>query len=134
MKTAKITACTFNNSFKSQFGTLYQHTITLSNGDTGQINAKEEMPESLAVGKELNYEITPNGKFPDKIKKVNPKFAAPTSQQDNNEIQELRNRIEKLEQVIKSIVTANKLVYVAKKPMPSPANVTTLNDDSDLPF
>lgn len=137
MKTSKISSCTFDKSFTSKFGTLYQHTITLENKDTGQINAKEEMPDWLERGKELNYEITPNGKYPDKIKKVNPKFGGngqeEKAQQNNIELSGVIERIARLEEVVKQLVKHTGLKYVAPKPKPEP-QPEPVNANDDLPF
>lgn len=129
MKTSRIISCTFDKAFDSKFGKLYQHTVTLENKDSGQINAKEEMPDWLERGKELNYEITPNGKYPDKLKRVNPKFASTTNSNPSGitieDMERLTERINKLEEVIKGLVKANKLIYVAPKPV---------HANNDVPF
>lgn len=56
MKTAQIEAVELKNTWTSKRGeTMYTHTVTLSNGETGDINAKSELPEFLKVGETLNY-------------------------------------------------------------------------------
>jgi hypothetical protein len=73
-KTSTIKSCAFTKEYKGDNGTVYYHNLTLDNGDTGSIGAKEQNPAKLAVGQELTYtiEATERG---NKIKAVNkPKF------------------------------------------------------------
>lgn len=62
-KTSIITSCLFNREWAGQNGTVYFHTITLENGDTGSIGTKEKLPAKLAVGQELTYEISQDGEY-----------------------------------------------------------------------
>lgn len=148
MKSGKITACTFKKSFNSQHGTLYSHAITLDNGDSGEINAKEENPSFLAAGQTLWYEAIPNGKYAPKIKRMKAPDGAQSEQSEVSndkgkdlaistiafrKAEALEKEIADLKEVVKQLVKHTKLVYVnPKKPMPSPATVTTLEDD--MPF
>jgi hypothetical protein len=68
-KTSKITACEWAKEYTGQYGVTHFHTITLENGDTGQIGAKEKMSSKLAVGTELTYTIEA-GQYGNKIKAV----------------------------------------------------------------
>jgi hypothetical protein len=63
MKTSKIKTCLFNREWASPNGTIYYHTIELENGDSGSIGSKEKYPSKLAPGKELTYEIIPDGEY-----------------------------------------------------------------------
>ncbi len=106
MKTSTIKSVTFDKSFSTQHGTLFSHLINLENGDKGNINAKSELPDWLSEGKELSYEITANGNYPDKIKKVNPDYKA-----NSGELKELIDRINSLQQVVKRLKEKNNLLY-----------------------
>lgn len=148
MKTSKIASCTFDKSFTSKFGTLYQHTITLENGDTGQINAKESLPLFLSTGETIWYELIPNGKYPSKIKRMQaPDGAQP--QKDYNTttdlVVDLMKEIANLKEVVKQLVKHTKLVYVAPKPKQEPPQgkingemarqeAESIYDNTDLPF
>lgn len=63
MKTSKIQHINFTREYAGQNGTVYYHDITLENGDSGSIGAKSKLPEKLAVGSELNYEIEQKGEY-----------------------------------------------------------------------
>lgn len=119
MKSAKITACTFKQSFNSQHGMMHSHTITLDNGDSGEINSKEQMPPFLAVGQTLWYEKVDNGKYAPKIKRMKaPDGAQPEQSNATNILLELTNtihkqgeEIERLKSVINQIIKENRLKY-----------------------
>lgn len=139
MKKAIITESEYLKSFSSEHGTFYSHKISLDNGDYGQINAKEESPAFLNEGETLYYDITPNGKYDPKIKRVSDKKqieqydkangeTKPQNNAGNQEltkkISDLSNEVEKLKETIKSLVKNNNLIYKAEPVKP----------DDDLPF
>ena len=74
-KTSVIKSCVFTKEFKGDNGSVFYHNLTMENGDSGSIGAKEQNPPKLAVGQELTYtiETTERG---NKIKAVSnkPKF------------------------------------------------------------
>lgn len=156
MKKAIIKACTFLKSFSSDHGTFYSHNITLSNGDTGQINAKDENPPFLQEGQALYYTITENGKYAPKIKRVSDKKqieafdkanGGTEPKQNNNllplklieQVNTLSHDMEQMKEVVKQLVKHTKMVYIApKEPVgkyeQEIANAPAPYDDQDLPF
>lgn len=130
MKKATITASSFKKSFNTQHGELYSHTITFDNGDSGEINAKSEMPDWIQRGQTLYYDSTPNGKYAPKIKRISDKkqieqfdkanggSAPQTTNNASNILLELTNtihkqgeEIERLKSVINQIIKENRLKY-----------------------
>jgi len=63
MKTAKVTRVEFKREWTGQNGVVYYHDIELDNGDKGSIGCKSKLPDSIAEGKELSYEITQDGEY-----------------------------------------------------------------------
>lgn len=142
MKTATIKFSSFDKSFSTPNGTFYAHNIELSNGDKGSINAKQESPAWLRAGQELSYDITPNGKYPDKIKRLNPTFVNPSMQVSSaleQRIKLLEKKYADLSEVVKQLVKHTKMAYVAPKEEPKPqftanGNSTINPDEDSLPF
>lgn len=62
-KTSIITGCQFQREWQSPNGTLYFHTVSLENGDFGDIATKTQNPEHLEKGKELTYTIEHAGDY-----------------------------------------------------------------------
>lgn len=62
------------NSYKSQYGTMFTFTCELEDGTKGQVSSTKPAPHALKAGDEVEYTLTPNddtrflGKL--KIKKV----------------------------------------------------------------
>jgi len=147
MKKARIKLVSFLKEFSSDHGTIYSHTITLDNGDAGQINAKEQMPSFLGAGETLYYDITPNGKYSPKIKRISDKKQieqydkanggkAPEAS-NSTEVQVLRDEIEKLREVVKQLVKHTRMVYVApqsKQPEPVGKFEQEIMNDDKTPF
>lgn len=69
-KKAKIVKINFLSEWAGPNGKVYYHDIELSNGDKGQIGAKEKLPEKLGVGAELTYTLEETSRG-NKIKAVN---------------------------------------------------------------
>jgi hypothetical protein len=70
MSNSIIKSIEFKNEWTGTNGTVFYHTITFENGDTGQIGAKSKLPEKLQVGKSLDYEITTDDKGNKKVKAI----------------------------------------------------------------
>lgn len=72
MKTATIESCTFKSTWTTKRGdTMYTHTLKLSNGESGDINAKSQNPDFLQEGETLNYAST-QGKFGLQFTRIKP--------------------------------------------------------------
>ncbi len=55
---SKIKSIEFKNEWANpKGGSIFYHTISFENGDSGQIGAKSKLPEKLKVGESLEYEI-----------------------------------------------------------------------------
>ena len=63
MKQATISTCTFKKEFHSQKAnaTLYYYTITLSNGESGDVAVQTKDSNRIWVGNVINYEKTDKG-------------------------------------------------------------------------
>ena len=56
-KKSVVTAITENtNQWEGQNGTVYYHTITFANGDTGKYGSKSPKCEKFVIGQETEYE------------------------------------------------------------------------------
>lgn len=69
-KKAKIVKINFLSEWAGPNGKVYYHDIELSNGDKGQIGAKDKLPEKLGIGAELTYTLEETSRG-NKIKAVN---------------------------------------------------------------
>lgn len=68
---SKIKSIEFKNEWANpNGGSIFYHTITFENGDSGQIGAKSKLPEKLKVGESLEYEITTDEKGNKKVKAI----------------------------------------------------------------
>ena len=56
-KTAKITKVEFTKEYEGQHGKIFYHKLELDNGDKGSIGTKEKLPEKIAKGVEITYEV-----------------------------------------------------------------------------
>lgn len=65
---SKIKSIEFKREWQSSNGVIYYHDIAFENGDKGQIGTKTKLPEKLAVGQSLDYEITTDDKGNKKVK------------------------------------------------------------------
>mgnify|MGYP006285923465 CR=1 FL=1 len=63
MKNSKITSCNYSREWQGPSGTIYYHNIALENGDAGSVGTKEKMPDKLAIGQEIWYDIEQKGVF-----------------------------------------------------------------------
>lgn len=73
MNTSKILSCEFKNSYDSKYGTFFSHTISLEDGTTGEISAKEQDPSYLQPGQELSYSVkSEDPKYGKKLKRETP--------------------------------------------------------------
>lgn len=87
-KKSKVKSTTFKSEWKNPTSGMivYYHEIELENGDKGQIGTKAK--EGLAIGEEINYSITEDGRGGFKIKKEQTTFQkAYTKAGDNAEYQ-----------------------------------------------
>lgn len=63
-KTAKVIECKFDKSWNPPTGgTLYVHNLKLSNGESGVIYHKQNMPGEILEGAEITYSINEKGKI-----------------------------------------------------------------------
>ena len=65
-KKSVVTAIAENvKQWAGQNGTVYYHTITFANGDTGQYGSKSDKCEKFTVGQETDYtkEVKVNGQY-----------------------------------------------------------------------
>jgi hypothetical protein len=82
-KTAIITRTVFKDEYDSSYGKVYNHTITLDNGDEGVVGTKDKMPAKLNPGKEITYTIEKN-QYGFKIKLVKKEGGTSAPYQGNN--------------------------------------------------
>ncbi len=73
MKKSKIVKIQFTKPWDSGKGTVYFHDVEFENGDRGQCGLQKELPPDYEIGTEHEYELTPNGNYPNKIKFNKPK-------------------------------------------------------------
>ena len=79
MKTSKIKECNYTGDWKAPNGdVLYFHSLTLQNGDIGNVACAEKYASKIEVGKSVDYTITGN-----KIKLVQPEGATSTPETYN---------------------------------------------------
>jgi hypothetical protein len=58
-KISKVKSLKFTSEWKSPTGTnVYYHEIEFENGDTGNVGRNKKMPDDMAIGVEIEYQIS----------------------------------------------------------------------------
>ena len=59
--------------YDGQYGTLYKFDLVFENGDAGEYSAKTKEQEKFVIGKEVEYEVHINPKYP-QYPKIKPHY------------------------------------------------------------